>query len=429
MNRNYYVRNLFLIVAFATSQLIVLFAYRFLQISTFDTFFPAQNCPTIFEKEIALNESIAKEGIAMDAENEKSLNDTFNAENEIDESIIFIDELPENKVYYELDYTKSHPFENECRFPVLSHNDDEITKYVGHYREIDCSKRNKQAPLVNQYRNGEILIGRPHRSPINDFVCFYAEISGALAPRKTKVNIGKMKRLPLERRIFIQHDQYIIKCFSKNEEVYHNVFAWISEKPQLTPPSTNLPNKYSISLLIIDSTSRNQFFRHMPLTLKFMKEKDFQILYGYTKIGDNSAINLLGILAGMVYAKDGRGFKDLVEKDSDFDFIKFNKDFGQLPDTIISKANGSACNSGQNIIPKWINLWEQFETKYSNHCHFSFNFFTGLTHASANNLELYDIPVSDALARMEFKGILDNTFLLIMGDHGQRIASSYIEDI
>uniref|UniRef100_A0A914QRK0 Uncharacterized protein n=1 Tax=Panagrolaimus davidi TaxID=227884 RepID=A0A914QRK0_9BILA len=340
MNRNYYVRNLFLIVAFATSQLIVLFAYRFLQISTFDTFFSAQNCPTIFEKEIALNESIAKEGIAMDAENEKSLNDTFNAENEIDESIIFIDELPENKVYYELDYTKSHPFENECRFPVLSHNDDEITKYVGHYREIDCSKRDKQAPLVNQYRNGEILIGRPHRSPVNDFKCFYAEISGALAPRKTKVNIGKMKRLPLERRIFIQYDKYIIKCFSKNEEVYHNVFAWISEKPQLTPPSTNLPNKYSISLLIIDSTSRNQFFRHMPLTLKFMKEKDFQILYGYTKIGDNSAINLLGILAGMVYAKDGRGFKDLVEKDSDFDFIKLNKDFGQLPDTIISKANG-----------------------------------------------------------------------------------------
>uniref|UniRef100_A0A914YZS3 Sulfatase N-terminal domain-containing protein n=1 Tax=Panagrolaimus superbus TaxID=310955 RepID=A0A914YZS3_9BILA len=214
----------------------------------------------------------------------------------------------------------------------------------------------------------------------------------------------------------------------------------------------------------------------MPFTLKFMREKDFQILYGYTKIGDNSAINLLGVLAGMVYGKEeDRGFKDLVDSDSFFDFKKYDKDFGQLPETIIARAKkagcvtmwndeiansgyglyhyyefkgfhepiadyyfrpfyeyqyqklaaNSACNHGKNIIPKWIGLWEEFSTKYSNHCHFSFNFFTGLTHASSNNLELYDIPVSDALARMESTGVLDNTFLLIMGDHGQRIVKYF----
>uniref|UniRef100_A0AC34GRS5 Uncharacterized protein n=1 Tax=Panagrolaimus sp. ES5 TaxID=591445 RepID=A0AC34GRS5_9BILA len=398
MNRNYYVRYLFLIFAFATSQLIVLFAYNFLQTSSsLELLFPAAlNCPNIESAAIILNESIAKEGIALDAENEKSIVfDTFLNETTIDESIIFIDDLPEFKAYYELDYTKSHPFENECRFPVLIHNDKDVQKYVGHYREIDCSKSKQQPPLVHQYRNGEILIGKPHRSSVAEFECFYMEISGALAPHKVKVDIGKKKKV------------------------------------------------------------------------------NFQILYGYTKIGDNSAINLLGVLAGLVYGKeDDRGFKDLVEADSFFDLKKYDKDFGQHPETIISRAKeagcmtmwndeiansgyglyhyydfkgfhepiadyyyrpfyeyqyqklaaNSACDHGENIIPKWIGLWEEFSTKYSNHCHFSFNFFTGLTHASSNNLELYDIPVSDALVRMESTGVMENTFFLIMGDHGQRIS-------
>uniref|UniRef100_A0A914ZHE6 Uncharacterized protein n=1 Tax=Panagrolaimus superbus TaxID=310955 RepID=A0A914ZHE6_9BILA len=203
MNRNYYVRYLFLIFAFATSQLIVLFAYQFFPTSSPELLFPdASKCPSFsaaaHESANILNESIAKEGIALDAENEKSIVfDSFLLnETKTDESIIFIDDLPEFKAYYEMDYTKSHPFENVCRFPVLIHNDKDVTKYAGHYREIDCTKRKIQPPLVHQYRNGEILIGKPHRSTITtEFECFYMEISGALAPHRVKVNIGKIKKV------------------------------------------------------------------------------------------------------------------------------------------------------------------------------------------------------------------------------------------
>lgn len=39
-------------------------------------------------------------------------------------------------------------------------------------------------------------------------------------------------------------------------------------------------------------------------------------------------------------------------------------------------------------------------------------------------MELYDQPLVEALQRMKNAGVFDNTVLLILGDHGQRIVSS-----
>lgn len=48
---------------------------------------------------------------------------------------------------------------------------------------------------------------------------------------------------------------------------------------------------------------------------------------------------------------------------------------------------------------------------------------TGLTHASASNVELYDQDLAASLNRMEQDGVFDHSFVLIMGDHGQRISA------
>ncbi|KAI6174816.1 hypothetical protein M3Y97_00963500 [Aphelenchoides bicaudatus] len=79
-----------------------------------------------------------------------------------------------------------------------------------------------------------------------------------------------------------------------------------------------------------------------------------------------------------------------------------------------------ACVNGEFLIPKWVNT---FSTMYKEKCHFSFNHFSFFTHANGNNLELYDMHVSDALQRMKQAGVFDNTVLIVMGDHGQRIVS------
>lgn len=62
------------------------------------------------------------------------------------------------------------------------------------------------------------------------------------------------------------------------------MFASLSEKPRLKPESVDQPDKYNIDIFILDSTARNQFFRHMPLMLQFMRRLDFKFLHGHTKV-------------------------------------------------------------------------------------------------------------------------------------------------
>ena len=62
-----------------------------------------------------------------------------------------------------------------------------------------------------------------------------------------------------------------------------------------------------------------------------------------------------------------------------------------------------------------------FASAYPNRPQLALNFLTGLTHASANNLELLDGPLSDALGRLKLAGHFERNFILVMGDHGQRI--------
>lgn len=69
---------------------------------------------------------------------------------------------------------------------------------------------------------------------------------------------------------------------------------------------------------------------------------------------------------------------------------------------------------------EWLFI-SRFSTKHANECHFSFNFLTTLTHASSSNLELFDMPISEALERMKYRNAMSNTVFVIMGDHGQRI--------
>ena len=81
------------------------------------------------------------------------------------------------------------------------------------------------------------------------------------------------------------------------------------------------------------------------------------------------------------------------------------------------------CRHGKSIIPKWLEIWEKFSIKFAKKRHFSFTFLSGLTHVATNNLQLYDIPLLDSLVYMEKGGVLENTVLVIMGDHGNRIVS------
>ncbi|KAI6225505.1 hypothetical protein M3Y99_01332700 [Aphelenchoides fujianensis] len=382
---------------------------------------------------------------------------------------------------FPLDLRFSHPFEALCRFPNLQSEDPSIERHVKHRRGFQCPPAEFEA-IVTQSRTGELLAGRPFKGAFQNALvdCFYRELGGALWPAIDQPTfVGSWKKLPLNRRLFVAKDSFAVKCWHKRTQrlVYNNAFANIREKKEVRPPPAS--NRLNVAILQIDSTSRNQFFRHMPHTLEFMNRTGFQV-------GDNSAINTLTLLGGMGFELEYRGLDAFLKegqflnenqtrgdvfKHVDFVFWKMQKEgcatmwnddpgkpdgglfhyqaftgFRRLPTDfyfrpyytyLYKHLNAqSVCVNGEFMIPKWLQLWERqaitpvhltylrryrFSTAYKDRCHFSFNHFSFFTHANGNNLELYDEPLRDALERMERAGVLENTVLLIMGDHGQRI--------
>ncbi|KAI6174811.1 hypothetical protein M3Y97_00963000 [Aphelenchoides bicaudatus] len=342
-----------------------------------------------------------------------------------DPDVVSID----NSDLYRPNYDYSHPFDNTCRFPMLRPEDPSIEKFVNHSRQIQCPAAEFEH-LVTQGRNGELMIGHPSNGYIS-----------SLYPKISEYNFtGDWKRLPINRRFKINQTQFVIKCWSNitYDLIYHNAFIGLPEKSNV-PSSLD---RYSIAILEIDSTSRNQFFRHMPHTLRVMRENDFQIMNGYTKVGDNSAINTMRSLEVACLMRrqltQNQTFSNL------FDHIKmvyddmkkegcavmFNDDIGELGGGLFHYQSFDGFRVAPtdyyfrpyyNYIYKNFDAQSSFSTMYKNKCHFSFNHFSYLTHAEGNNLELYDLYVADALLRMKNVGVFDNTVVIVMGDHGQRI--------
>ncbi|XP_030370245.1 uncharacterized protein LOC115620896 isoform X2 [Scaptodrosophila lebanonensis] len=95
-----------------------------------------------------------------------------------------------------------------------------------------------------------------------------------------------------------QHVKAIItECQKMNttKVLQEDAFAFVH------PPRNNTPDKsikLSVLLWGIDSLSRINFQRTMPLTYKYLRDQSWYELQGYNKMGDNTYPNLMALLTG-----------------------------------------------------------------------------------------------------------------------------------
>ncbi|KAI6219447.1 hypothetical protein M3Y95_01112100 [Aphelenchoides besseyi] len=376
---------------------------------------------------------------------------------------------------YEIDYSLSHPFENSCRFPILMKDEPDLMHEVKHHVTIDCLPSNETI-LVEQMHNGDLIAYPALRSIADDdYRCFYQELSGAIQPDyKNFTLIKDLYEVPLNRRFNVELDQFMIECKNKttNETIFRDAFLNIADKPRLNPPRIDTTLNVSVSILVLDSTSRNQFYRHAPLTLKFLKEQGFLILNGYNKVNDNSEVNLTPLLAGKTHYVERFGNRYVLRPDMELTARQIKFDFWENADMLVKlmKERGCAtlfnddvydprlgmyshgplkgfrtapadyyfrpyylflykkhrpdgmCVNGKLNQPRFLNIWERFATKFARHCHFGFSFLTGLTHDDSNRLGVIDETLHNSLIRLKHNGGFDNTVMILMGDHGQRVS-------
>ncbi|WKX93783.1 hypothetical protein Q1695_011224 [Nippostrongylus brasiliensis] len=405
-----------------------------------------------------------------------------------------------------------HPFDNHCKFPMLNTYAYDVAqwKHGERLRQLTCPYEDNDVATMDS--EGYMYV-HPHyfagKNAVEGVTCKVIFLEGGLRGNKTNKNSAHKVRevavldAPENRRFLANGDVFRIRCEQENVPMFQKVFAGMRDfsreknklflvddtssfdsygrrrenrKTQQFSPNEDVQKTYSVDILAFDSVSRTLFMRHMPRTVETMNKFGYEFFYGYNKVGDNSNVNLVPILAGDL--KEALR-QPMLDNSSDINaewilplYARLDPDTlpflwktlkdryncsTMLNDDIVSAGRGlfhypakeflpgfsyaptdhyyrayyldvyegtdeTMCRDGTQIQREFIDLWRRFANRYKHKCHFGFSFITSLTHTRGHYLELVDEYVKSALENLYVTGALDNSISIIMGDHGNRIS-------
>ena len=234
---------------------------------------------------------------------------------------------------------------------------------------------------------------------------------------------------------------------------------------------TNNLNEKKMNILILglDSLSSSHFRRVFPLTFEYLNTKSI-IFDHINSVGANTYPNILSLFSGIIEENlnelnfsgeigyyrsldttyhdhlpfiwkeyEKLGFVTMYQEDdpsiSIFNYLK--KGFRYWPTTLYARgywlkyykirSGPDKCHYKQPTYLTWLNKIDDFITKMNSNKmnretpYFSFNFLTEYTHNYFAIPERFDMRVKEMLSRLDTNGYLNNTMLIVMGDHGNRL--------
>ncbi|CAH0718371.1 unnamed protein product, partial [Brenthis ino] len=260
-------------------------------------------------------------------------------------------------------------------------------------------------------------------------------------------------------------DSVKISCFGHDKYGFGLISSrWYGYKTGIRPiPPRKVPagRENSINILIFgfDSASHNGFQRKLPKTHKFLIEMGAVILKGYNIVGDGTPDALFPILSGrteLQHPKARQTYSKNIYLDPDlFIFHTAKLDgyqtayYEDMPwiGSFQYRYNGFKKRpadhylrsrfvletprywQGRNIryclgpIPHYmfmIEITKQFMNLKKKR--FCFTFIADISHDDFNQISTADEDTVDFLAYLKTSGLLYDTFLIVMGDHGDRFS-------
>ncbi|UMM35902.1 hypothetical protein L5515_008314 [Caenorhabditis briggsae] len=383
---------------------------------------------------------------------------------------------------------QAHLFDNKCRFAWTEPMDNTLKKRLKFPKRSGCEKYN--IDLFKRYpATGEFSM--KSKAYKNKLECVAQVLKGGLRPEAHSYQLGKSQNFSpkINKRFWINANNFMITCFSGQLVIYRKQFMGFKmnenqklvvdgsfEIPYPDPKLQKHQSKqFSISILGLDSTSRAQFRRHMRKTSDLMDQLGSVVFEAYNKVGDNSAVNMIPILADELTETENLS---LLDEDGDVNLNKilpaktvlnpdtiqwiwthlspeyvtmYNDDvmhtsrglfhyppenfmagFSKPPATyyyrpyynhLYSQLSNwwRKCLDGEMLADVFLDTWFRFERIFAKIPHVGFTFLSSLTHDDPNNLELLDHSLFHRLDYLNRTGCLENTILIVLGDHGNRV--------
>ncbi|CAD5122366.1 unnamed protein product [Dimorphilus gyrociliatus] len=253
--------------------------------------------------------------------------------------------------------------------------------------------------------------------------------------------------------------EYIrVSCQSlpERDQLYFNFHALIHVNNTL---EQMLDSKYrdytgesvNIIMIGIDSVSRSNMIRQMPLTRKVLKSEIGAVeLLGYNKVGENTLVNLVPMLHGKFVEELGdvqfdnvpfiwRMFNDFgyrtsfAEDHPKISIFNFRREgFDDPPANYYLRPLALAMEDQESIWTKRHCVGSLLETErvldyqyrflrtFRQKPFFSFSFITRMTHDDVNLAGNVDKSYATFLSKLKREGFLENAVLFFFSDHGIR---------
>lgn len=357
----------------------------------------------------------------------------------------------------------------QCNIPSFYPFDASIMKYIFTPDPIVCTSDKE---LTYMDANGLLHLN----TSVSDFhdVGNVSCVYNIIERNDDDVTITYRDSVEISFPVDIPADHFRVTCIKNQEEiVYTRLYFHIHVASNESSQRTSLNEYYSVIVFGLDSVSRLNGIRQLPKTYRYLTENlDAYDFSGYTKVGANTFPNLIPMLCGkrvegqhpeistvtkiddypLIWNNfSSNGYIRLFAEDkpaiSIFNFKKTG--FIQPPTEHymrpwwLAKESSSRVNNFMNTV--WlgfenrrihfgkssqlcyrdvpnhmlvINYLKEFYRKYRNQPTFAFSWLTELGHDYLNMINIGDNDFVDFLKYLHDLHVLDNSFLLLLSDHG-----------
>ncbi|XP_025414661.1 uncharacterized protein LOC112686533 isoform X2 [Sipha flava] len=357
-----------------------------------------------------------------------------------------------------------------CRIPEMYLNGPEVDKYMNYNEKLDCrSMWNYTLPLVTSNLTALILNATARTALIvterhPKFECYYSAVKRPVVETGQDVSGFNENSVKLGEKVYFEDDVTVSDemieaiCTFNGNVVYKDYHIFVRPAPAAM---TRRDGDVNVLILGLDSVSRLNFHRQMPLTDALLSRLDNVEMLGYNKVEDNTFPNLVPLLAGLsvdelrnrCWPRDDGFFDECRFVWDDYKRANFSTTFAEDSPTIgtfnylkpgflgqptdhylrpimlraehgvghgCASGNTMCCAGGRLAMAALLDHALKITMSAGNRLHMGFYWSTSLTHDYVEYARFGDRDLAAFFAALDATGMLNNTVVLLMSDHGIR---------